>query len=41
MKTRLARLWQALANSGQCCICGGWFDNWPGGTCAACANNGH
>lgn len=26
----------APAYSGQCSRCGGWFDNWPGGTCDAC-----
>lgn len=45
MKKRLARLWQTrrhqTANSGQCSVCQGWFDNWPGGICAACQNNGH
>lgn len=26
------------ANGGQCSVCGGWFDNWPGGICDACKN---
>jgi len=29
------------AYAGQCSGCGGWFDDWPGGTCDACKNNGH
>ncbi|WP_329296288.1 hypothetical protein [Streptomyces sp. NBC_01455] len=36
----LARLRQRLLtwrNSGQCNVCSGWFDDWPGGTCDACA----
>ncbi|MER6092425.1 hypothetical protein [Streptomyces bluensis] len=36
---RLAR--HLLANAGQCGVCGGWFDNWPGGTCDACKNLGN
>lgn len=38
---RLARLWQALANAGQCAVCQGWFDDWPGGICGACQSNGY
>ena len=42
MKTRLARLraW-ITAHAGQCSVCSGWFDNWPGGVCDACRNNGN
>ncbi|MFJ8727664.1 hypothetical protein [Streptomyces sp. NPDC093269] len=40
MTRRLARLWHHLANAGQCQICQGWFDNWPGGICSACAATG-
>jgi len=25
-----------VGNSGQCRVCGGWFDDWPGGVCSAC-----
>ncbi|WP_267887707.1 hypothetical protein [Streptomyces sp. FxanaA7] len=41
MKTRLARLraW-ITAYAGQCSICQGWFDDWPGGICAACQATG-
>ena len=36
---RLARLLHhVLSASGQCNVCSGWFDDWPGGTCAACQN---
>lgn len=28
------------ANSGQCSVCTGWFDNWPGGVCDACQFTG-
>jgi hypothetical protein len=41
MKRRLAALRAALCrNSGQCSVCSGWFDNWPGGTCDACQATG-
>jgi predicted amidophosphoribosyltransferase len=45
MKRRLSALWQHLtanagSNSGQCSVCQGWFDNWPGGICAACLATG-
>jgi hypothetical protein len=41
MKNRLGRLLRHLcSNSGQCCVCGGIFDNWNGGTCAACIATG-
>ncbi len=42
MKKRLARL-RALvtAYAGQCSVCSGWFDDWPGGVCSACQSNGH
>lgn len=41
MKKRLHRLRQYLcAAAGQCSNCSGWFDNWPGGICAACQNLG-
>jgi hypothetical protein len=37
MRRRLARLRHHLCrNRGQCGVCSGWFDNWPGGVCAAC-----
>lgn len=36
MKKKITSLWHLVANSGQCNVCSGWFDNWPGGTCAAC-----
>lgn len=42
MKRRLARLRQHLCRvAGQCSVCSGWFDNWPGGICGACQANGH
>jgi hypothetical protein len=41
LKKKAIRLWHVVANSGQCSICQGWFDNWPGGVCAACINNGY
>ncbi|MDX2986519.1 hypothetical protein [Streptomyces caniscabiei] len=41
MKTRLARLRARItAYAGQCSICQGWFDDWPGGICAACQATG-
>lgn len=27
--------------SGQCSVCQGWFDDWPGGVCGACQSNGY
>lgn len=37
MKALLTLLRRHLcANSGQCSVCGGVFDDWPGGTCDAC-----
>ncbi|AGS73876.1 hypothetical protein [Streptomyces collinus] len=24
------------SSGGQCNVCGGWFEDWPGGTCDAC-----
>lgn len=41
MKTRLARLraW-ITAHAGQCSVCQGWFDDWPGGICATCQATG-
>ncbi|MEU0054679.1 hypothetical protein [Streptomyces sp. NPDC006309] len=24
------------SGGGQCSVCGGWFDDWPGGVCDAC-----
>jgi predicted amidophosphoribosyltransferase len=36
MKKQLIRLWHLVANSGQCSVCGYWFDDWNGGVCAAC-----
>ncbi|MFD9004416.1 hypothetical protein ACFV0T_26245 [Streptomyces sp. NPDC059582] len=40
MKNRLRTAWHLLRNMGQCNVCSGWFDNWPGGTCAACLATG-
>jgi hypothetical protein len=40
VKKHLIRLWHLVANAGQCSICSGWFDNWPGGICAACIGTG-
>jgi hypothetical protein len=42
VRQRLARLraW-ITAYAGQCSVCSGWFDNWPGGVCDACRNNGN
>jgi hypothetical protein len=40
LKKKLTRLWHVVANSGQCGVCGGIFDNWNGGTCAACIATG-
>ncbi|MGW1988375.1 hypothetical protein ACWCPJ_39075 [Streptomyces collinus] len=25
-----------VSGGGQCDVCGGWFEDWPGGTCDAC-----
>ncbi|MFD9249485.1 hypothetical protein [Streptomyces bottropensis] len=41
MKRSLARLRALIAHAGQCSICQGWFDDWPGGICSACQSNGH
>lgn len=39
--TRLAALLRALRTDwGQCSVCGGRFDDWPGGICDACLATG-
>ncbi|WP_329376082.1 hypothetical protein [Streptomyces sp. NBC_01483] len=38
LKKKAKRPQYVVANSGQCSECSGWFDNWPGGVCAACQN---
>jgi hypothetical protein len=30
-----------IGGMGQCSVCAGWFDDWPGGVCDACKNNGY
>lgn len=30
-----------VGGSGQCSVCQGWFDDWPGGVCGACQQNGY
>lgn len=30
-----------VAGDGQCSVCQGWFDDWNGGICPACQQNGY
>jgi hypothetical protein len=30
-----------VGGSGQCSVCGGWFDGWNGGVCDACRSIGY
>lgn len=38
--TSLLALIRHLTHTGQCNICGGRFENWPGGICDACLATG-
>ncbi len=38
MRRALAVLRRLTAASGQCSVCGGIFDDWNGGICAACTS---